>query len=100
MPRPILRSTFGLTYRKIPVVTIGRDVYCDTSLIIEALEHHFPASDGWGTVYPKFNGVDEWVYRGLARGFESFWTDVSVVLAMFSFVSQLLRVAFPSDWSP
>ncbi|KAF2648655.1 hypothetical protein K491DRAFT_698750 [Lophiostoma macrostomum CBS 122681] len=75
MPRPILRSTFGLTYRKIPVVAIGREVYCDTSLIIEALEHYFPVSGGWGTVYPKFDGIDEWVYRGLARGFASFWVD-------------------------
>lgn len=79
MPRPILRDTFGLTYRKIPVVAIGRELYCDTSLIIEALEYHFPTSDGWGTVYPKYEGVDEWVYKGLARGFASFWIDVSGV---------------------
>lgn len=77
MPRPVLRSTFGVAYRKIPVLAISREIYCDTSLIIEALEHHFPPSEGWGTVYPKFDGVDEWVYRGLARGFASFWTDVS-----------------------
>ncbi|KAF2785837.1 hypothetical protein K505DRAFT_330757 [Melanomma pulvis-pyrius CBS 109.77] len=75
LPRPILTSTFALTYRKIPVLAIGREIYCDTSLIIEALEHFFPASAGWGTVYPKFEGVDEWVYRGLARGFASFWVD-------------------------
>lgn len=78
MPRPVLRNTFGLTYRKIPVLAIGREIYCDTSLIIEALEHYFPATDkGWGTVYPKYEGVDEWVYRGLVRGFASFWIDVS-----------------------
>ncbi|KAF1935994.1 hypothetical protein EJ02DRAFT_482715 [Clathrospora elynae] len=55
--------------------SIGREIYCDTSLIIEALEHFFPAAQGWGTVYPKFDGVDEWTYRGLVRGFASFWTD-------------------------
>ncbi|KAF2708710.1 hypothetical protein K504DRAFT_381221 [Pleomassaria siparia CBS 279.74] len=77
LPRPVLTSTFALPYRKIPVLAIGRQIYCDTSLIIEALEHYFPVSAGWGTVYPKFVRVDdeEWVYKGLARGFASFWVD-------------------------
>jgi len=57
------------------VLAIGREIYCDTSLIIEALEHYFPESAGWGTVYPKAEAIDEWVYRGLARGFSSFWID-------------------------
>ena len=43
MPRPVLRDNFHLTYRKIPVLAIGKDIYCDTSLICEALEHFFPA---------------------------------------------------------
>jgi glutathione S-transferase len=75
LPRPILTSTFALSYRKIPVLLIGRSLYCDTSLIIEALEHFFPASSGFGTVYPPFTGLDEWSYKGLVRGFASFWTD-------------------------
>lgn len=75
LPRPLLTSTFGLSYRKIPVLLIGRSLYCDTSLIIEALEHFFPASSGFGTVYPPFTGLDEWSYKGLVRGFASFWTD-------------------------
>ncbi|KAF2476839.1 uncharacterized protein BDR25DRAFT_251226 [Lindgomyces ingoldianus] len=84
MPRPLLRQTFGLTYRKIPVLTIGRDIYCDTSLIIEALEYYFPEDAGFGTVYPRAKslggpgdggkGVD-WAYRSLVRGFASFWVD-------------------------
>ncbi|KAH8719159.1 hypothetical protein GQ44DRAFT_623977 [Phaeosphaeriaceae sp. PMI808] len=75
LPRPILTSTFALHYRKIPVLAIGREIYCETSLIIEALEHFFPPTEGWGTVYPKFEGIDEWTYKGLVRGFASFWTD-------------------------
>jgi glutathione S-transferase len=75
LPRPLLTSTFALGYRKIPILAIGREIYCDSFLIIEALEHFFPSTHGWGTVYPKFNGVDEWTYRGLVRGFASFWTD-------------------------
>jgi glutathione S-transferase len=75
LPRPLLTSTFSLSYRKIPVLLIGRHLYCDTSLIIEALEHFFPPSAGYGTVYPAFSGLDEWSYKGLVRGFASFWTD-------------------------
>lgn len=37
MPRPILVDNFNLTYRKIPVLAIGQDVFADTSLIIEHL---------------------------------------------------------------
>lgn len=83
LPRPLLTKTFALAYRKIPVLAIGREIYCDTSLIIEALEHFFPAAEGWGTVYPKFDGLEEWVYKGLVRGFASFWTDVSFFPAFF-----------------
>ncbi|KAJ4361089.1 uncharacterized protein N0V89_001658 [Didymosphaeria variabile] len=72
LPRPLLTKTFGLTYRKIPVVAIGKDIYCDTSLIIEALEHFFPTKEGYGSVYPPIQG---WNYKGLARGFASFWID-------------------------
>ncbi|KAH7402195.1 hypothetical protein DE146DRAFT_652672 [Phaeosphaeria sp. MPI-PUGE-AT-0046c] len=75
LPRPLLTSTFALTYRKIPVLLIGRSLYCDTSLIIEALEHHFPVSAGYGTVYPPFPALDSWSYKSLVRGFASFWTD-------------------------
>ncbi|KAF3044193.1 hypothetical protein E8E11_006543 [Didymella keratinophila] len=84
MPRPLLKETFGLYYRKIPILAIGREIYCDTSLIIEALEHYFPsrlmtcyaptASGSYGTVYPQAS-VRGWDYRPLARGFASFWTD-------------------------
>jgi glutathione S-transferase len=75
LPRPVLTSTFALSYRKIPVLLIGRSLYCDTSLIIQALEHFFSTSAGWGTVYPPIPGLSTWDYRPLARGFASFWTD-------------------------
>jgi hypothetical protein len=75
LPRPLLTKTFSLSYRKIPILLIGRHLYCDTSLIIEALEAFFPASAGYGTIYPVFPGLDEWSYKGLVRGFASFWTD-------------------------
>lgn len=73
MPRPLLRDNFNLTYRKIPVLAIGRELYCDTSLIIEALEHFFPESEGYQTLYPK--AADGRNYRPMIRGFASYWTD-------------------------
>lgn len=73
MPRPILKDSFGLTYRKIPVLAIGREIYCDTSIICEALEHFFPESEGYQSLYPTTaDGRD---YRPLIRGFASYWTD-------------------------
>ncbi|EMD00882.1 hypothetical protein BAUCODRAFT_62147 [Baudoinia panamericana UAMH 10762] len=73
MPRPIIKDTFGLTYRKIPVLAIGKEVYCDTSLICEALEHFFPESEGYQTLYPP--AADGRNYRPMIRGFASYWTD-------------------------
>ncbi|KAK5125978.1 hypothetical protein LTR85_011333 [Meristemomyces frigidus] len=73
MPRPVLTDTFGLTYRKIPVLAIGKEVYCDTSLIVEALEHFFPESEGYQTMYPE--AADGRSYRPMIRGFASYWTD-------------------------
>lgn len=73
LPRPLLTKTFGLTYRKIPVLAIGRDLYCDSSLIAEALEHFFPEAEGYGTLYPRT--TDGPSYRALVRGMSSYWTD-------------------------
>ncbi len=73
MPRPLLKDNFNLTYRKIPVLAMGREVYCDTSLIIEALEHFFPESEGYQSLYPL--AADGRNYRALIRGFASYWTD-------------------------
>ena len=73
MPRPVLRDTFNLTYRKIPVLALGRDLYCDTSLIVEALEYNFPEAAGYQSVYPT--ATDGRNYRPLMRGFASYWID-------------------------
>ncbi|KAI1423666.1 glutathione S-transferase [Xylaria sp. FL1777] len=43
LPRPDL-SLLGVSYRRIPVLSIGRDVYLDTRLIIAKLETLYPPS--------------------------------------------------------
>tara|TARA_R110002003_G_scaffold122_9_gene11090 strand:- start:14620 stop:16344 length:1725 start_codon:yes stop_codon:yes gene_type:complete len=44
MPRPDLAS-IGVGYRKIPIMAIGKDVYCDSRLIISKLEALYPDSN-------------------------------------------------------
>ncbi|KAI1761638.1 hypothetical protein GGR53DRAFT_19945 [Hypoxylon sp. FL1150] len=44
LPRPDLKEKLGIAYRRIPLLSIGRDVYADTRLIIAKLEHLYPAS--------------------------------------------------------
>ncbi|KAG0634917.1 hypothetical protein HOY80DRAFT_894041, partial [Tuber brumale] len=41
MPRPDLAS-LGIKYRRIPLLSIGNEVFCDTSLIVRVLEEKFP----------------------------------------------------------
>lgn len=41
MPRNDL-TALGVNYRRIPVMSIGRDIYCDTRLILQKLEERFP----------------------------------------------------------
>jgi glutathione S-transferase len=43
MPRPDLES-IGVGYRKIPIMAIGKDVYCDSRHIISKLESLYPDS--------------------------------------------------------
>jgi len=40
MPRPDL-SALGVKYRRIPVMSIGRDVYCDSRIMLRKLEEMF-----------------------------------------------------------
>lgn len=56
LPRPDLSDRLGVTYRRIPVLAIGRDVYCDTSIIAAVLERRFPSSEGYPTLFPARKG--------------------------------------------
>ena len=41
MPKPDLTPLTG-GYRRIPVLQIGADIYCDSAIIIDAIEAHSP----------------------------------------------------------
>lgn len=51
-----MADRLGVTYRRIPVLAIGKDVYCDTSLIAAVLERRFPPSEGYATFFPARKG--------------------------------------------
>jgi glutathione S-transferase len=68
MPKPDLLALTG-GYRKTPVLQIGADIYCDTALICDVLEHVQPLP----TLYPAG-------HKGLAR-IVAQWADSSLFWA-------------------
>lgn len=77
MPRPVLVNNFNLTYRKIPVLALGKDVYADTSLIVDVLQDH-PACQKY--LEARGSQVQNEVYssgrdRVLSRLLSSYVTD-------------------------
>ncbi|MDD2919427.1 glutathione S-transferase family protein [Rhodoferax sp.] len=75
MPKPDLLALTG-GYRKTPVLQIGADIYCDTALICEVLEHfqHGP------TLYPEGS-------KGLARILAQ-WADSTLFWAAMGYNMQ------------
>ena len=68
MPKPDVVALSG-GYRKTPILQIGADIYCDTALICDVLEHLRPAP----TLYPAHN-------KGVARVIAQ-WADNSLFWA-------------------
>ena len=96
MPRPLLKDHLNITYRKIPVLAIGKEVYIDTSLICEALEHHFPPSRGYGSLHPP--GASGRTLQSLSRGIASFWTDRPLFRFMTGLIpASVWRTPFGED---
>ncbi|MFZ6758736.1 glutathione S-transferase family protein [Undibacterium sp. Ji50W] len=70
MPKPDVTALTG-GYRRTPLLQIGADIYCDTSLIAEVLDKRAPAP----ALYPAaINGIA----RNLAQWADStlFWTAI------------------------
>jgi len=83
-PRPEIQS-LGIGYRRIPILAIGNDVYCDTNLIASVLERRFPPSEGHATLFPpnKHSGKAD---VGFIKAFSQHYVD----LALFPPASGLL----------
>ena len=67
MQRPDLIA-IGVKYRRIPVLSIGRDIYCDTALIVDKLEQLYPGSRMGGKT-----GTDKALIKLLHK-----WTDLDI----------------------
>ena len=67
IPRPILQN-LGITYRRVPVLSIGKDVFCDNTSFIDAMQQLLGAREGKGGL--KVSASDRaWE----AWGYRSFW---------------------------
>lgn len=97
MPKPdVLALTGG--YRKTPFLQIGADVYCDTALMCEVLEHLQPQP----TIYPE---ATKGVARVLAQWADTtlFWAAMAYNLspkgtaAMFADAPPEVAKAFSAD---
>lgn len=56
LPRPDI-DALGVAYRRIPIMAIGRDIYCDTRLILRKLEELFP-NGALGATEPDQKGLE------------------------------------------
>ncbi|PPQ72196.1 hypothetical protein CVT26_006927 [Gymnopilus dilepis] len=85
LPRPEITEYLGLPYRRIPILAIGNDVYCDTSLIVSVLEQRFPAEKGFETIFPaqKHGGKPD---TGLIKALSKFYADDN----LFALAAELL----------
>jgi glutathione S-transferase len=80
MPKPDLTALTG-GYRKTPVLQIGADIYCDTALICDVLEHLTPTP----TLYPE-------AVKGAAR-IVAQWADSALFTAAMAYNFQPVGVA-------
>ncbi len=88
MPKPELLALTG-GYRKIPVMQIGADIYCDSQIILRELERRFPT--------PSLHvGQDKGLSWGLGM-----WTDrtffQTVIPIIFGYVGKHITAEFKQD---
>lgn len=73
MPRPSLMPLTG-GYRRIPVMQIGADVYCDTSIMCKVIDAIYPEN----SIYPEDRQA---VTEGFAHWTDTFMFQVAVGVA-------------------
>jgi len=87
MPKPDLIPLTG-GYRKIPVLQLGADIFCDTQIILRELERRYPEP----SIFP--------VKNGLAYGL-GFWSDrlffMPSVGVVFGEIGHMVPEAFKQD---
>ena len=61
LPRDDL-EVLGVRYRRIPIMAIGRDIYCDTRLILQKLEQLYPV-DTLGGSTPEQKAIQQLISK-------------------------------------
>jgi glutathione S-transferase len=84
-PRPLLAPLTG-GYRRVPVLQIGADIYCDTNLILPTLERLFPQP----ALYP--DGC-----QGVARGLSFAW-DRALWIATIGVLTHYIGEHIPPEF--
>lgn len=88
MPKPDLLALTG-AYRRIPVMQIGADIYCDSVLIVRELERRFPSP----SLFPTGStGLDQALAQWTDRSF--FQAAVGVI---FGGLGEKVDPAFRAD---
>ena len=84
-PRPLLEPLTG-GYRRAPVLQIGADIYCDTSIILPALERLHPSP----SLYPAGS-------EGVARGLSFAW-DRAMWIPSIGVLTHFIGEHIPADF--
>ena len=84
-PRPLLGALTG-GYRRVPVLQIGADIWCDTHIILPALERLYPSP----TFYPA--GCE-----GIARGLSFAW-DRTLWIPTIGVLTHFIGEHIPADF--
>lgn len=82
LPRPDV-AAIGTSYRRIPILAIGRDVYNDTRLILSKLEKLYPSHPAVSASSPDQQGLEQLLEN---------WT---VDAGVFARASQLIPSSLP-----
>lgn len=88
-PRPLLNPLTG-GYRRIPVLQVGADLYCDTNIILPALERLYPQQP---SLYPDGS-------LGLARGLAFAWERamwIPTIGVLTHFIGEHIPAEFIKD---
>lgn len=92
MPRPVL-DRLGVHYRRIPVLAIGRDIYCDSRCIIDHLERLY-------TAVPRL-GADEKqdpYQKGIERILENWAFDGGLFMRTAQLIPKDASLALSQEW--
>jgi glutathione S-transferase len=76
LPRPMLEK-LNIQYRRIPILAIGRDIYCDSRLIIDKLEELFP-DNRIGAKDPFTRGLEHLIENYIIDG-GPFWRTSGLI---------------------